>query len=226
MDRAFIFDVFGTCVDWRSSVARDVAEVLPRVDAFGFADAWRAEYQPAMERIRAGKRGYVPLEVLHRENLDIVAQAFGVTLDDGDALNRCWERLDPWSDVVSGLTALRRHGLIATCSNGSIAMMTRLARYGGLPWDTILGAEIAQDYKPQAEVYLASARALGLPPEKVTMVAAHNDDLEAARAAGLATAFVPRRTEHGEGQSIDLVPSADWDIIASDFKDLARKAGA
>ena len=226
MNRAFVFDVFGTCVDWRSSVARQVARVLPGVDALTFADAWRGQYQPAMDRIRTGQRGYVPLDILHRENLDIVARDFGVTLEDPEALNGVWERLDPWGDVVEGLAALRGCGLIAPCSNGSIAMMARLARHGGLPWDAILGAEIAQDYKPQPGVYLASAKALGLPPGKVTMVAAHNDDLEAAREAGLATAFVPRRTEHGEGQTSDLEPSADWDIVAEDFVDLGRKVGA
>lgn len=221
MNRGFIFDVFGTCVDWRTSVARDVAAVLPGVDAFAFADAWRAEYQPAMERIRSGGRGYVRLDRLHRENLDIVLDRFGVSIDDPDALNAAWERLDPWPDVVPGLTALRRKGLVATCSNGSIGLMARLARWGGLPWDAILGADIARDYKPKPQVYLASAAALGLDPGAVTMVAAHNDDLEAARAAGLGTAFVPRVTEHGDGQTGDLAPTSDWDVVADDFTALA-----
>ena len=224
MIRAFILDVFGTCVDWRSSVARDVAAVLPEVDAAAFADAWRGEYQPAMERIRSGGRGYVRLDTLHRENLDRVLDRLGVDVPDRAALNRAWERLDPWPDVVPGLTALREKGLIATCSNGSIGMMARLARWGGLPWDAILGADIAQDYKPKHAVYLASAAALGLAPEAVTMVAAHNDDLVAARAAGLGTAFVARPSEHGPGQTTDLEPSEDWDIVASDFSDLAAKA--
>lgn len=224
MEKAFIFDVFGTCVDWRNSIARAVAEALPDVDPNAFADAWRAEYDPAMARIRAGNRGYVPLETLHLENLDRVAEAFGITPPDRPALNAAWERLTPWPDVVPGLIALRRHGLIAPCSNGSIAMMTRLARYGSLPWDTVLGADVAQDYKPQPQVYLASARALGLRPEQVTMVAAHNGDLVAARAAGLKTAFVPRPTEHGPDQTTDLAPADTWDLIAEDFTDLARKA--
>lgn len=223
MDRAFIFDVFGTCVDWRGSVARAVAAALPDVDAFAFADAWRGEYQPAMERIRSGNRGYVPLETLHRENLDRVASAFDVSVPDPDALNAAWEQLDPWPDVVPGLNVLRKTALIAPCSNGSIAMMSRLGRFGSLPWDAILGADIAQDYKPRPEVYLASVRALGLDPAQVTMVAAHNDDLVAARAAGLRTAFVPRVTEHGPGQTSDLSPGADWDIVATDVLDLAEK---
>lgn len=221
MKRAFIFDVFGTCVDWRSSVAREVARVAPEIDAIAIAEAWRGEYQPAMERIRAGGRGYVALDQLHLENLRIVRARFAASLPDD--LNAAWERLDPWPDVVPGLTKLRAHGLVAPCSNGSIALMTRLARYAGFPWDAIVGAEIARDYKPKPEVYLASCRALGLEPADVTMVAAHNDDLEAARACGLRTAFVPRPTEYGPEQTSDLSASSDWDYIAEDFEDLARQ---
>ena len=160
--KALIFDVFGTCVDWRTSVAREVAAVLPGVDADAFATAWRAEYDPAMARIREGGRGYVPLDDLHRENLHKVAADFGVTAPD--ALAHAWERLDPWPDVVAGLGVLKRHHIVAPCSNGSIALMTRLARYAGLPWDCILGAEIAQDYKPKPRVYLAACAALRLAP--------------------------------------------------------------
>lgn len=223
MDRAFIFDVFGTCVDWRNSVARDVQAVFPDIDAVAFADAWRGEYQPAMERIRSGGRGYVPLDILHLENLDRVLSRFGVTCDDPAALNKAWERLDPWADVVPGLTALREKGLIASCSNGSIGLMSRLARWGNLPWDAILGADIGQGYKPQAKVYLRSVAVLGLEPEQVTMVAAHNSDLAAARTLGLKTAFVLRPTEHGPNQTEDLEPTGDWDFIAKDFVDLASQ---
>lgn len=219
--KALIFDVFGTCVDWRSSVAREVAGVLPQVDATAFAVAWRAEYDPAMARIREGGRGYVPLDDLHRENLHRVAETFSVTAPD--SLSAAWERLDPWPDVVEGLTQLKQTHIIAPCSNGSIALMTRLAKYAGLPWDCILGAEIARDYKPKPAVYLASCAALRLPPAEVVMVAAHNDDLFAARAAGLATAFVPRPTEHGPAQTTDLGPEAAWDMVANDFLDLARQ---
>jgi len=220
MIHALLFDVFGTCVDWRSSVAREVRAVLPGVDATAFATAWRAEYDPAMARIRDGGRGYVALDDLHRENLHKVAEDFGVTAPD--SLSHAWERLDAWPDVASGLTHLKATHIVAPCSNGSIALMTRLAKHAGLPWDCILGAEIAQDYKPKPQVYLASCAALRLPPDQVMMVAAHNDDLHAARAAGLATAFVPRPTEHGPGQATDLAPEADWDVIAHDFNDLAR----
>jgi 2-haloacid dehalogenase len=219
--KALIFDVFGTCVDWRTSVARAVTAVIPGVDGLAFAQAWRAEYDPSMARIRDGGRGYVALDDLHRENLHRVAAAFGVTAPDD--LAHAWERLDPWPDVVAGLTALKAGHIIAPCSNGSIALMTRLARYAGLPWDCILGADIARDYKPKRQVYLAACAALRLAPAEVMMVAAHNDDLFAARAAGLATAFVARPLEHGPGQTSDLAAAADWDVVAGDFIELNRR---
>ncbi len=221
--RALLFDVFGTCVDWRTSVAREVAAVLPDLDAFAFADAWRSEYQPALERIRSGGRSYVPLDDLHLENLLSVLERFGAACPDPEALNKTWEKLDPWPDVVLGLAALKESALVAPCSNGSIAMMARLAKYAGLPWDCILGADLARNYKPMPEVYLESAKTLRLKPSNVMMVAAHNDDLEAAQAAGLPTAFVPRPTEHGPGQFTDLHPSGNWTIVAQDFSDLARR---
>lgn len=226
MYQALIFDVFGTCVDWRGSVARAVAAAIPRVDPLAFADAWRARYDPAMARIREGGRGYVPLDDLHLENLREVCAEFDEQPGDPVALNRAWERLDPWPDVPAGLAALKRQVIIAPCSNGSIAMMTRLARHAGLPWDCILGADLARDYKPQSSVYLASCAALRLPPAAVMMVAAHNGDLAAARAAGLATGFVARRHEHGPDQTSDLEPSGDWDLVADDFADLAAQVAA
>jgi 2-haloacid dehalogenase len=220
---ALIFDVFGTCVDWRGSIATQLEVALPKVDASAFADAWRAEYDPAMARIRAGERGYVALDELHRENLEQVLAAFGATCPDPAGLARAWERLDPWPDVVPGLGALRARAIVAPCSNGSIALMTRLARHAGLPWDCILGADIARDYKPKPAVYLAACAALRLDPSQVMMVAAHNDDLQAAAAAGLRTAFVPRPEEHGPGQTRDLRPTGAWDVVAGDFADLARQ---
>lgn len=221
--RAFLFDVFGTCVDWRGGIARAVREVLPHVDAAAFADAWRGEYQPAMERIRDGGRGYVALDDLHRENLVRVAQRQKATVPNPAELARAWERLDPWPDVVPGLLSLKAQGIVAPCSNASIALMTRLSRFAGLPWDCILGADLAQDYKPKPRVYLASCTALRLPPEAVMFVAAHNDDLAAAAALGLQTAFVPRMTEAGPGQTTDLFPQGDWTLVAKDFEVLAGK---
>lgn len=217
------FDVFGTVVDWRSSVARAAAPLLARhgvrVDPFAFADAWRALYQPAMEAVRSGARPWVRLDVLNRENLDLALVAHGVEPGhvpavELDALNGVWERLDPWPDAVEGLNRLKRHVAIGPVSNGHIAGMLRLARFGGLPWDVILGAEIARTYKPRPEVYLACVDAVGLAPGQVAMVAAHNADLAAARALGLRTIFVRRPLEHGPGQTTDLQPEQDWDIVA------------
>jgi len=222
MIRALIFDVFGTCVDWRSSVAQAVHAVLPDLDATAFATAWRAEYDPAMARIRDGQRGYVALDDLHLENLHRVARAFGVSLQDPAALNQAWARLTPWPDVRPGLHALKSRHIIAPCSNGSIALMTRLAKHADLPWDCILGADLARDYKPAPSVYCAACAALRLSPDRVMMVAAHNADLAAARRAGLKTAFVPRAHEHGPDQRCDLEPLSNWDIIANDFIELSE----
>jgi len=229
--KAYIFDVFGTLVDWRNSVARDCSAVFKTkgitLDPHVFATDWRAEYDPAMARIREGGRGYVPLEILHHENLEItlkkhkISENFSQT--EREALNTAWEKLDPWGDVVAGLTALKPFGKIAPCSNGSVAMMTRLAGYGGLPWDDYVGAERAEDYKPKHEVYRKSAAWLGFEPREVMMVAAHNKDLVAAREAGLQTGFFVRAGEHGPGQSIDLTAEHDWDLIADDLVDLARR---
>ena len=226
---ALLFDVFGTCVDWRGGVAREVAKAAAAkgltLDSFAFADAWRGRYQPAMEEIRSGRRAYVDLDVLHRENLDATLDAFGLAenFDDEEraALNRAWEKLPPWADVVAGLGRLKTSAIIAPCSNGSIALMTRLAKYGGLPWDCILGAGVARAYKPDPRAYLASCEALQLAPARVMMVAAHNGDLAAARDCGLKTAFVARAAEHGRGQTSDLAPTSDWDIVAPDFMGLA-----
>lgn len=234
MVKALLFDVFGTVVDWRSGVAREIGSFCAAkgltVDAFAFAESWRAKYQPALEKIRSGSRGYTALDVLHRENLDATLAEFALAgsagLEERAALNRAWEKLPPWPDCVPGLTALKAHYAIAPCSNGSIALMTWLAKYGGLPWDAILGAEVAQDYKPQPAVYLASAAALGLPPEEVMMVAAHNSDLAAARALGLKTAFLPRPTEYGPDQTSDLKATSDWDVVATDLVDLSRRMAA
>ncbi|MEL7274755.1 MAG: haloacid dehalogenase type II [Pseudomonadota bacterium] len=221
---AYIFDVFGTVVDWRTSVARFVAPFLQDIDPLTFAEEWRARYQPAMEGVRSGGRDYVALDDLHFEMLGDTLEHFGVAAEFDDAtrwaMNRAWEHLDPWPDVLPGLKALRDRALIAPCSNGSIALMSRLARYAHLPWHCVLGADLARDYKPQPQVYLACCHALRLPVERVAMVAAHNDDLHAARACGLKTVFIPRLTEHGPHQTTDLEPDSDWDGVIQDLSAL------
>lgn len=201
--RALVFDVFGTLVDWRSSIAREVAAVFgDRVDPCAFADDWRAQYQPAMEEVRAGRIPFCKLDRLHRRNLDIVLAQRGLD-DTSEAvrveLNLAWHRLDAWPDVAPGLQRLRAHYRLAPCSNGHIALMVNLARRNGLPWDAIAGAELARDYKPKPVVYLSAADAFDLAPHEVMMVAAHSSDLAAAAASGLRTAFVARPDEHGPG---------------------------
>jgi 2-haloacid dehalogenase len=232
--RACLFDVFGTVVDWRTSVSRDLAlfakdRGLAGLDWVDFAMEWRGLYQPSMEEVRSGRREWTILDVLHRESLEKLIARYGLkglSAADIDHLARAWHRLDPWPDVVEGLTRLKRKYVIAPCSNGNIALMVNMAKRAGLPWDCILGAETARAYKPMPEAYLASCRMLGLEPASVMMVAAHNGDLKAAKAQGLRTAFVPRPTEHGPGQSTDLAPDPSCvDVPAADFVDLAAKLG-
>jgi 2-haloacid dehalogenase len=232
--QALVFDVFGTVVDWRNGVARESAPFLanhaPSADPAAFADAWRRCYQPAMEEIRSGRRPFARLDLLHRENLRNVLPEFGidpasVPPSELDALNLAWHRLDPWPDSVPGLARLKRGFIIAPLSNGNIRLMLDMAKRAGLPWDAILGAEIARAYKPSPEAYLRTAETLMLRPEQVCMVAAHNSDLAAARGCRLRTAFIPRPTEHGPGQTTNLGPKENWDVVASDMEDLANQLG-
>lgn len=233
--RACLFDVFGTVVDWRTSVSRDLAAFakekgLRGVDWLDFAVDWRKLYQPSMEEVRSGRRPFTILDVLHRESLEKLLSRYGIKAlseSELDHMNRAWHRLDPWPDAVEGLKRLRARFIIAPCSNGNIALMVNLARRAGLPWDCILGAETARAYKPMPDAYLNSCRQLGLSPASVAMVAAHNNDLKAAKAQGMKTAFVARPTEHGPGQTTDLEPDMTCvDVAARDFVDLALKLGA
>jgi 2-haloacid dehalogenase len=208
--RAMLFDVFGTCVDWRTTVGREAERFGLPAD---IADDWRAQYQPQLESVRSGQRPWVNLDVLHRIGLDIVLRERELPLGERerDELTKAWHRLDPWPDVVEGLTKLKAAYIIAPCSNGHIAQSVNLAKHAGLPWDAILGAEIAHAYKPDPRVYLESVRALGLEPGEVCMVAAHRDDLVAAAAVGLRTAFVPRP---GEPEGPPHTPDIEaWDFL-------------
>lgn len=228
------FDVFGTVVDWRSGVARAAAPFLERydiaLDPFDFANAWRALYQPALETVRSGERPWVRLDVLQRENLERLLAGHGVAVDDIPErdlaeLTRAWERLDPWPDAVDGLARLKRRFAIAPISNGHIAGMLQLARFGGLPWDAILGAEISHSYKPQPATYLASLEAAGFAPGQAALVAAHNGDLRAARALGMHTVFVRRPQEYGPDQDKDLRAEEDWDVVADSLTEVADLLG-
>ncbi|WP_321963190.1 haloacid dehalogenase type II [Paraburkholderia sp. J7] len=231
--KALVFDVFGTVVDWRSGVAREAAAFLqrhaPQLDAFEFADAWRREYSPSMEEIRSGRRPYVRLDVLHRENLVRVLERSGiagVTNAEIDALNLAWHRLDPWPDALGALTRLKRRYIIAPLSNGNIRLMVDMAKRAGLPWDAILGAEVVRAYKPSPQVYSETVDILGLAPAELCLVAAHNGDLAAARRLGLSTAFVVRPTEHGPGQKTDLKAEQAWDFVVDDLNELASQLDA
>ncbi|WP_119421189.1 haloacid dehalogenase type II [Desertibaculum subflavum] len=231
--KALLFDVFGTVVDWRSSIAREARAFAARrgsaIDGEAFADAWRGLYQPAMEEIRSGRRPFVKLDVLHRENLEKVLQQFGiegVAWPELEELNRAWHRLDPWPDTVAGLTRLKSKFIIATQSNGNVALMVNMAKRAGLPWDTILGAEVVRHYKPAPAAYTEACAMLGLPPDECMMVAAHNNDLLAAKRQGMKTAFVARPDEFGRGvKNFDLAPADGIDIGAASFLELADKLG-
>jgi 2-haloacid dehalogenase len=230
--KALVFDTFGTVVDWRSSVAREVAAVAARkgvtIDAATFADAWRAGYGPSMNRVRRGELPWTKLDDLHRMILDALLVEYrltGLSGDEKDALNRAWHRLTPWPDAVAGLTRLKKKFVIAPLSNGNISLMTNLAKYGGLPWDAILGAELVHHYKPDREVYQSAADILDLKTGEVMMVAAHLGDLRAAKQVGLRTAFVARPKEFGPEGKPDLKADGIADLPATDFNDLARQLG-
>lgn len=228
------FDVFGTVVDWRSSIGREAEPFLEKhkinIEPLTFADEWRRLYQPSMEAVRSGQRNWVSLEVLHRESLEKILIDHGAELSsipesEMIQLTRAWERLDPWPDVRNGLKRLKKLFPIITISNGHVAGMIRLARYANLPWDGILGAEIAESYKPQPRTYLKSAEVAGVEPSHLALIAAHNDDLSAARACGLKTIFIRRPFEWGPGQTDDLEPQENWDIVANSFIELADLLG-
>ncbi len=230
--RALTFDVFGTAVDWRNSIARETEAILSKaglkVDGQQVALAWRSFYQPSMEDVRSGRRAFTTLDRLHRESLLLVLHQIGINdLGDDiiDHLNRAWHRLDPWPDVVAGLHRLKKRFVLATLSNGNVALTVNMAKHAGLPWDLILGAEIAQAYKPDPRVYQNAMMLLNLRPEECLMVAAHNDDLVAAAATGMNTAFIVRSAEYGPGQTKDLKAEHPFDCVAEDFLDLADQLG-
>lgn len=230
--RALTFDVFGTCVDFRGSIIKDCrawgnARGL-KVNWAKFADAWRNGYRPAMDRVTRGELPWTKIDVLHRMILDDLLVKFkieGLTEDEKDHLNRVWHRLKPWPDTVKGLKRLKQRYIIATLSNGNTSLLVNMAKFGGLPWDTVFSAETFHHYKPDAEAYLGAAGALDLKPEQVMMVAAHKHDLFAAAKHGLKTAFVRRPHEHGRNTNKDLADEPSFTINADDMVDLAAKLG-
>ena len=230
--RAMTFDVFGTVVDWRSSIIAEgkALGARKRIDAdwAELADRWRSGYGPAMQRVRSGELGWTKIDDLHRMILDDLVPEFGLSgLNEAelDDLNRVWHRLQPWPDTVAGLTRLRKRYTLATLSNGNVALLVNMAKNAGLPWDAVLSAELAGHYKPDREVYLKAADLLGLDPSQVMMVAAHKGDLRASAEVGFRTGYVPRPTEYNPDVERDLTPDPDFDVVGTDFNDFAAKLG-
>jgi len=230
--KALTFDVFGTVVDWRGSIIKE-GEVFSRshhiqADWAAFADRWRAGYAPSMNEVRTGTLPWMTIDQLHRRVLDRLLEEFkitGLTEADKEHLNRIWHRLHPWPDSVDGLTRLKKKYIVATLSNGNVALLTNMAKFGGLPWDVILSAELAKHYKPDPEAYLTAASLLGLRPWEVMMVAAHKNDLHAAAKTGMRTAFVERPLEFGPDRKVDVSREESIDVHGKDFVDLAHQLG-
>lgn len=230
--RALAFDVFGTVVDWRSSV-------IGELEAFGrahgiqqdwptFADNWRAGYVPAMDRVRRGELAWTRIDDLHRMILEDLLREAGITSitdEEIDRLNKAWHRLDPWPDAVRGLTRLKQRFIVTTLSNGNMSLLTNMAKRAGLPWDCVISAELFGHYKPDAEAYLGCADLLDVPPDQLMLVAAHPSDLRAARSAGLRTGYVARPLEYGPGHRPHRIDD-EFDVMATDFFDLAQQLGA
>ena len=230
---ALVFDVFGTVVDYRSTIINNGAQLNAAkglaVDWARFADAWRGRYRPSMDRVMRGEQPWMNIDALHRMALDALLVEFGVdglTEDEVDHLNRVWHRLQPWPDAVAGLSRLRKRFIVATLSNGNVALLVNMAKYSELPWDCILSAELVRAYKPDPRAYQMAADLLDLRPEQVMLVAAHPHDLYAARDVGLRSAYVPRPLEFGPDRPPTRAPDEDFDLVASDFLELAERLGA
>lgn len=227
--QALCFDIFGTVVDWRTSITREGQLLqqrlaLPAQDWAAFADDWRAGYQPAMQEVRSGALPWTDIDGLHRRILSKILAARGLRLSEADAaaFNRVWHRLLPWPDSVAGLYRLKQRFTITSLSNGNMALLVNMAKHAGLPWDAVLSAELFQHYKPDPEVYRGAAQMLGLQPHQVMMVAAHPSDLRAAAACGLRTAYVPRPLERGIGGPVEAWREGEFDTVATDFVALAQ----
>lgn len=222
------FDIFGTVVDWHGSILGEVQALYPAVDADAFALAWRAGYQPAMARVRSGELGWTRIDELHRLILDDLLPRFGLAhLSEAERqhLNRVWHRLNPWSDTVQGLTRLKTRFTLCSLSNGNMGLLTNMAKRAGLPWDCVLSAEVFRAYKPDPRTYLGVAQTFDMAPADVMLVAAHQDDLAAARACGLQTAYIERPLEFGAGQPKDVSPDPANTLHARNLLHLADQLG-
>ncbi|PZC42962.1 MAG: 2-haloacid dehalogenase [Chloroflexi bacterium] len=231
--KAMTFDVFGTVVDWRRSIAREIQELGQKkgfdLDWNSFADEWRSGYAPSMNKVRNGEMPWTKIDNLHRMILDELLSKHKISIlseEEIDSLNKAWHRLDPWPDSVEGLTLLKRNYIISSLSNGNVALLVNMAKYGGLPWDVVLSAEFSKHYKPDPESYLSTGEYLGIPINQVMMVAAHKNDLKSAKSNGMMTGYVPRAKEHGENTVADYAEEDYIDIMADDFIDLSQKMSA
>ena len=232
MIKALLFDVFGTVVDWRKGITKDAKFIAKKYkinfNPDEFADRWRNEYQPSMELVRSGKRKFVKLDILHEENFNKISKDFGlenINKTDKLWLVKSWHRLPGWSDSSSGLIRLKSKFIIGAQSNGNISLILNMAKFSKLYWDIILGAEVVGYYKPDPRAYKKACKSIGLKTNECLMVAAHNDDLEAARKLGMQTAFVLRKKEYGSNQMSNLKPSQDWNFVVDNFHELADKLG-
>jgi 2-haloacid dehalogenase len=230
--KALAFDVFGTVVDWRTGISREAAQLAGQ-RGIGewekFADAWRAGYVPAMDRVRRGDLPWMNIDALHRIILDSIVEQFGLgELDEAQRthLNRAWHRLDPWPDVIQGLTLLKQQFVVTTLSNGNFSLLTNMAKRAGLPWDCIISAELFGRYKPDPEAYRGTAKLLGIDCAELMLVACHPDDLRGAKAQGCRTAYVLRPLERGAGTPAYEYRREEFDVVASDFLALAAALGA
>ncbi|WP_428533217.1 haloacid dehalogenase type II [Rhodopila sp.] len=230
---AIVFDTFGSVVDWRSSLIADLTAHGSKrgvsADWPALIDAWRAAYQPSMQRVRSGEIPWMTLDKLHRASLDRLVAEFGIknlSEDDLVHINLGWHRLHPWADAIPGLTRLKSRFIIGPLSNGNVSLLLDMAKFAGIPWDMIFGSDLFGHFKPDPETYLGVARMLDLRPDQVMMAAAHNGDLAKARACGLLTAFFPRPAEYGPHQQRDYAADQDWDIVATDIQDMAGRLGA
>jgi 2-haloacid dehalogenase len=226
--KVLAFDIFGTVVDWHGSIVKEVSALYPQVDANAFALAWRAGYQPAMSRVRSGELGWTRIDELHRLILDDLLPRFALQhLSEAERvhLNRVWHRLDAWPDTVEGLTRLKCKYTICSLSNGNLGLLTNMAKRAGLPWDCVLSAEVFKAYKPDPATYLGVANVFDVQPSEVMLCAAHHDDLAAARACGLGTAYIERPFEFGSAQPKDVSPQMGNDLHAKDIHHLAELLG-
>ena len=225
--KVLAFDVFGTVVDWHGSISREAESLIPGIDGDTFASAWRAGYKPAMADVRSGKLGWTKIDDLHRLILDRILEDFGNDLSEEKRrhLNRAWHRLDAWPDTVAGMTRLKSRFMLTTLSNGNLGLLANMAKNAGLPWDLLLSAEVFRHYKPDPETYLGVAEMFDIQPSEVMLVAAHEDDLDAAKACGLQTAFVERPLEYGSGKAAAKGDLTRFTYASTDLNDLARQMG-